>query len=77
MAFPLQTIRAETMPVFRAGRRYLMLHLPRWATDCLKRADPALAASTRPLVLWEKQKGAMRLVGLDPSASQYGLNIGQ
>jgi len=28
-----------------------MLHLPRWATDCLKRADPALAQSDKPLVL--------------------------
>jgi protein ImuB len=65
------------MPVFRAGRRYLMLHLPRWATDCLKRADPALAASTRPLVLWEKQKSAMRLVALDPAASGFGLGLGQ
>jgi protein ImuB len=65
------------MPVFRAGRRYLMLHLPRWATDCLKRADPALAASPRPLVLWEKQKGAMRLVALDAAASGCGLRVGQ
>jgi len=54
-----------------------MLHLPRWATDCLKRADPALAASQRPLVLWEKQKGAMRLVALDAAASGFGLRIGQ
>src|SRR5689334_15701365 len=78
MALPRQTTtRAETMPVFRAGRRILMLHLPRWATDCLKRADPALAASKRPLVLWEKQKGAMRLVALDLAASSFGLTIGQ
>ena len=54
-----------------------MLHLPRWATDCLKRADPALAAATRPLVLWEKQKGAMRLVALDAVASGFGLRLGQ
>lgn len=54
-----------------------MLHLPRWATDCLKRADPALAASARPLVLWEKQRGAMRLVALDAAASGCGLRVGQ
>lgn len=54
-----------------------MLHLPRWATDCLKRADPALAASARPLALWEKQKGAMRIVALDLAASAEGLFAGQ
>jgi protein ImuB len=54
-----------------------MLHLPRWATDCLKRADPALAASTHPLVLWEKQRGAMKLVALDERASSAGLFVGQ
>jgi protein ImuB len=54
-----------------------MLHLPRWATDCLKRAEPALAASDRPLALWEKQKGAMRIVALDQKASAEGLAAGQ
>ena len=105
-----------------------MLTLPRWATDCLKRADPALAASLqrsqsapslppfegrgwgggpqpptvqvdplplpppeqgegahtarsepefRPFVLWEKQKGAMRLVAVDAAASKLGLAAGQ
>ncbi len=54
-----------------------MLHLPRWATDCLKRADPALRQSNRPLVLWEKQKGAMRIVALDTAASAEGLTVGQ
>jgi protein ImuB len=50
-----------------------MLHLPRWATDCLKRADPALAASSRPLVLWGRQRGAMKIVELDEAASTLGL----
>ena len=77
MALPRQTTDAETMPVFRAGRRYLLLHLPRWPTDCLKRAETALAASPRPLALWEKQKGAMRLVALDAAASGFGLRVGQ
>ena len=58
----LQTSKAGMeLPLFRGDRRYLMLHLPRWATDCLKRADPALAQSDKPLVLWEKQRGAMRV----------------
>jgi protein ImuB len=59
------------------ARRYLALYLPRWATDCLKRADPALREQNRPLVLWEKQKGAMRIVALDIAASAEGLTIGQ
>ena len=54
-----------------------MLHLPRWATDCLKRADPALAASARPFALWEKARGAMTLVALDKRASAEGLYAGQ
>ena len=54
-----------------------MLHLPRWATDCLKRADPALAQSDKPLVLWEKQRGAMRVAALDQQASAEGLSVGQ
>ncbi|WP_421761921.1 Y-family DNA polymerase [Devosia sp.] len=62
---------------FRTARRYLVLNLPRWATDCLKRADVALAASVRPLALWEKQKGGMRLVALDAAAESARLTPGQ
>src|SRR4051812_35984083 len=58
-------------------RRYLALSLPRWATDCLKRADPELGASSRPLALWERQKGAMRLAAVDVPASRAGLSVGQ
>ncbi|HZY67998.1 MAG TPA: DNA polymerase Y family protein, partial [Devosia sp.] len=65
------------MPGLRPSRRYLALHLPRWATDCLKRADPALAASDRPLVLWDRQRGAMKIVALDGAASALGLHPGQ
>lgn len=54
-----------------------MLTLPRWATDCLKRAEPALAASGRPLALWEKHKGAMRLAAVDAAATGLGLAAGQ
>jgi protein ImuB len=60
-----------------AQRRWLVLHLPRWATDYLKRADAALAASTRPLALWEKERGAMRIVALDARAAALGLFTGQ
>jgi protein ImuB len=56
-----------------AGRRHLVLSLPRWATDCLRRAEPRL---TRPLVLWEKQHGGMRVVELDDRAAALGLSPG-
>lgn len=56
-------------------RRHLALFLPRWATDCLRRADPGLAAE-RPLALWERQKGAMRLAAVDGIASAAGLAPG-
>jgi len=51
----------------------MALHLPRWATECLKRAEPALGALTVPFALYEKQKGAMRLVELDARAEAAGL----
>lgn len=54
-----------------------MLTLPRWATDCLKRADPALASLARPLVLWERIRGGLRIAALDQAASQRGLRPGQ
>ena len=37
----------------------------------------ALAASVRPLALWEKQKGGMRLVALDAAAEAARLTPGQ
>jgi protein ImuB len=55
----------------------MVLNLPAWATDCLKRADPGLAARKGPLVLYEKQRGAMRLVALDGVAARFGLYCGQ
>jgi protein ImuB len=76
-SFPQTSSKEAELPLAFSGRRYLMLHLPRWATDCLKRADRALAASDLPLVLWEKQKGAMRLVELDAKAAAEGLVRGQ
>ncbi|HHY51580.1 MAG TPA: DNA polymerase Y family protein, partial [Alphaproteobacteria bacterium] len=58
----------------QTGRRYLVLSFPRWATDCVRRAEPKL---TRPLALWEKQNNAMRLVAVDALAARRGLAVGQ
>ncbi|WP_108396692.1 Y-family DNA polymerase [Devosia submarina] len=55
-------------------RRFLALFLPNWPTDYLKRHDPSLSG---PLVLFEKIKGGLRLVAVDPEASRAGLRIGQ
>lgn len=55
----------------------MVLHLPRWATDCLKRADRRLGALPLPLALYERQQGAMRLVALDARAAGAGLSEGQ
>lgn len=54
-----------------------MLSLPRWATDCLKRAEPELAALDRPLALWERERGALRLAAVDRAAARRGLGVGQ
>jgi protein ImuB len=61
---------------FADRRRHLALSLPRWATDCLRRADPTIPRN-RPLVLWEKLKGGMRLAAVDALASRAGLSVGQ
>jgi protein ImuB len=55
----------------------MALNLPCWATECLRRADPGLAALTAPLALYERQQGAMRLVELDARAAAAGLFPGQ
>ncbi len=56
-------------------RRFLALFLPYWATDYLKRADPALQQA--PLALYEHIKGGLRLAALDPELTNDGLRIGQ
>jgi protein ImuB len=56
------------------ARRFLALFLPNWPTDYLKRHDPALQG---PLALYEKIKGGLRLVAVDPEASRAGLRTGQ
>lgn len=72
-----QTSKEETGSSLWTGRRYLVLNLPRWATDCLKRSDPALAATGKPFALWEKVKGGQRLAALDARASKLGLKLEQ
>jgi protein ImuB len=72
-----QSIQQGALPLSPGGRRrHLALNLPRWATDCLRRAEPAIARD-RPLVLWEKLKGGMRLAALDAAAARSGLSVGQ
>lgn len=56
-------------------RRFLALHLPYWATDYLKRANPALHG--QPLALYERIKGGLRLAALDPAGIENGLRLGQ
>lgn len=56
-------------------RRFLVLWLPFWATDYLKRADPALR--DKPLALYEHIKGGLRLAALDQGLSREGLRVGQ
>lgn len=53
----------------------MALHLPYWATDYLKRADPAL--KDQPLALYERIKGGLRLAALDPAGIKNGLRLGQ
>jgi protein ImuB len=67
------TAAQRELPPSPGARRHLALFLPRWATDCLRRADRDLAALNRPLVLWERQQGAMRLVAVDALAARAGL----
>jgi len=50
-----------------------VLNLPRWATDCLKRRDPALVQSGRPFALYEKHKSALKLVAVDEKVSGHNV----
>ncbi|MBJ7579489.1 DNA polymerase Y family protein [Devosia sp. MC532] len=55
-------------------RRFLVLYLPSWATDYLKRAEPNL---TGPLALYERVQGGLRIAALDREAAQLGIRQGQ
>ncbi|HTO28557.1 MAG TPA: DNA polymerase Y family protein, partial [Devosia sp.] len=57
-----------------AARRFLVLFLPNWPTDYLKRRDAGLKA---PLVLHERIKGGLRLTAVDAEAARHGLHVGQ
>lgn len=52
-----------------------MLHLPFWATDYLKRAEPELKDT--PLALYERIKGGLRLAAIDTEGAANGLHVGQ
>lgn len=67
------TQQQSRLDLKNSRRRYLVLNLPRWATDCLKRRDPALVASGRPFALYEKQGSALKLVAVDEKVS--GANV--
>src|SRR5687768_1347900 len=56
------------------ARRFLVLFLPSWPTDYLKRRDGQLQG---PLVLYERIKGGLRLAAVDAEAARRGLSIGQ
>ncbi|WP_162783671.1 Y-family DNA polymerase [Devosia naphthalenivorans] len=55
-------------------RRFLVLFLPSWPTDYLKRRDIQLKS---PLVLYERIKGGLRLAAVDAEAARCGLRVGQ
>ena len=54
-------------------RRFLVLYLPSWATDCLKRRNGSLKG---PFALYERIKGGLRLAAIDAEAASKGLRVG-
>lgn len=69
-SLPLCALPDGTLP----ERRFLLLFLPYWPTDYLKRHEPNLAG---PLVLYERVKGGLRLAAVDREAHRLGLTPGQ
>lgn len=59
-----------------AGRRFLALWLPFLSTDRLVRAQPCARRDDGPLVLTDRQRGAIRLVACDAEALSLGLSPG-
>ncbi|MXP64039.1 DNA polymerase Y family protein [Roseomonas sp. M0104] len=59
-----------------APRRFLALHLPTFATDRLRRAEPGLPAG-RPLATWAQAGSRRLLVAVDRTAAAAGLRAGQ
>ncbi|KQT48273.1 hypothetical protein ASG47_07905 [Devosia sp. Leaf420] len=74
MASTLSPIGKTVYPGLLRDRRFLVLTLPFWPTDYLKRRDPALKP---PLALYEKIRGGLRLAALDPQGIHEGLRLGQ
>lgn len=58
----------------RGERRYLMLSLPDWPTDFLRRHEPDLAG---PLALYERTGSALRLAALSRDVLGRNLYVGQ
>ena len=76
MASTFSTPRTQTELL--ASRRFLALYLPRWATDCLKRADPrwrnrpsrwCSGSSRRARCGWWRSTGRRRRLGLSTGQS--------
>lgn len=57
-------------------RRHLAVWFPFLSADRLARARPEGEAATGPVVLVEKQRGAIRLTAVDPQALALGLSPG-
>lgn len=74
MASFLSQIGKTVYPGLLHDRRFLVLTLPFWPTDYLKRRDPSLKP---PLALYEKIRGGLRLAALDPEGVREGLRLGQ
>ena len=55
-------------------RRFLVLFLPSWPTDYLRRRDPGLGT---PLALYERIKGGLRISACDAEATRLGIRPGQ
>ncbi|RUT29358.1 DNA polymerase Y family protein [Arsenicitalea aurantiaca] len=70
------SIGQNPAPLASPARLHLVLHLPAWATDTLRRAEPGLPPD-RPLALWETVRGGMRLCAVDRHAERAGLSPGQ
>lgn len=64
-----------TQSLFARERRYLALFLPWLPAERLIRNGGAPADA--PFALIEKQRGALRIAGLDPRAAKLGLEVGQ
>lgn len=67
-------MKAEILP---RRSRYLCLWAPRWPTDRFRRSTPSPEAGARPLVLFERAGGALRLYAVDNKAAALGLYCGQ